>query len=215
MGFNVSGTSSKDSYKDLFCPICCKILENPIQSLKCLHIFCRECLNFNSMNSKACPLDSMELNVDNITEIIPEKIAKVLSSIRVTCRNNGCKENLMLTEIRDHEANECWYRMSRCKRGCNMLITEIEQRIHNFVCSHNFYFEKKNNNLSLESHNEDAEDVKDPLKTDNNNENKSKKKNETKLDNKSMKIQWNIASSSKSKRKKKSKPNSMFCCSIS
>lgn len=70
----------KDQY---FCIICFLVLEDPIKSLFCEHMYCRVCINGWLAVEKSCPADKIPLTVDHL---IPAKSVRIsLSKLNMKC----------------------------------------------------------------------------------------------------------------------------------
>lgn len=46
----------EDSDRDIRCPICLRLVWNPVHPKSCKHVFCKDCLNIWSETKLVCPI---------------------------------------------------------------------------------------------------------------------------------------------------------------
>ncbi|RWS13850.1 hypothetical protein B4U79_17331 [Dinothrombium tinctorium] len=94
---------------ELKCPICYRVLEEPLQGFHCDHVFCKECINAWLTNTTRCPMDRMFLSRD-LLRPAPKLVKHLLNRLEVRCPNVslGCFLTVTLETLDGHIA-ECWY----------------------------------------------------------------------------------------------------------
>ena len=102
-----------DDFKQLIeCPICLKILCNPITCSKCAKSFCNGCLNLSLIKSKKCPLCQCKFT-DN--KIMGRTIRNFLDICKFKCiyENLGCDEIILYSNFFTH-INNCIHGEYKC-----------------------------------------------------------------------------------------------------
>lgn len=102
MGINVNRVVG-DTHELHFCAICMEILEDPLMTPNCEHIFCKSCLSNWLKDHSTCPKCRKRVNC---RQLRPSRICKAfLSELKVRCQyeNQGCKAVLAADGLRHHE----------------------------------------------------------------------------------------------------------------
>ncbi|RWS23286.1 E3 ubiquitin-protein ligase NRDP1-like protein [Leptotrombidium deliense] len=88
---------------ELKCPICFRVLEDPMQGQHCDHIFCGECIDGWLLTATICPMDRMPLLRKQLKPV-SKMVTNILSRLEVKCPNekNGCCLTLPLGALRSH-----------------------------------------------------------------------------------------------------------------
>src|SRR5947207_1346683 len=94
---------------ELKCPICEKVLENPVQGVLCEHLFCLDCIQQWLKTSLICPLDRKQLLSSHL-QSPPKIILKLLNNLKVKCNyyDYGCLIKLKLSDLKQH-CKTCLY----------------------------------------------------------------------------------------------------------
>lgn len=88
---------------ELKCPICDRVLENPMQGIDCEHLFCLDCIQEWLKHSLVCPLDRRSLLPSQL-QSPPKIILKLLNNLKIKCNfyDNGCLMKLKLSDLNQH-----------------------------------------------------------------------------------------------------------------
>ena len=95
-----------DIDEELKCPICCGVLEDPLQGTGCEHVYCRKCIVEWMNNSETCPVDRNHLKPNQL-QVIPRIVRNLLNHLRIKCdfHHSGCPEVVRLEELPIHRSN--------------------------------------------------------------------------------------------------------------
>ena len=125
----------EDHLKQLECPICCGILNEPLQTT-CGHLFCRECydrLEDDMRWGVKCPVCKQDHTT--FKDSFNERRVKVL---QVKCTNSqfGCQWVGNLGDEMQHRTkpNSCHFEEIPCPLGCGMSITRMTRSRHSKKC---------------------------------------------------------------------------------
>ena len=87
----------------LICEICKGILIDPVQCSKCYKIFCKKCIeNLQKNNRENTCINNCKKPEFNSQE----SINSLLKKLKLICKN-GCKEEILYSELEDHYKNKC------------------------------------------------------------------------------------------------------------
>ncbi|KAM8968387.1 E3 ubiquitin-protein ligase NRDP1-like [Sarcophilus harrisii] len=125
-----------DVDEDLICPICCGVLEEPVQAPNCEHAFCNTCVSQGSSWQQTCPVDGSVVTVPHLRPI-PRIMRNMLSKLQITCDNAvaGCNAILRLDNLMAHLLN-CEHSPKcpvACKHGCGLEMSNGELPNHNCI----------------------------------------------------------------------------------
>ncbi|KUJ23125.1 uncharacterized protein LY89DRAFT_713648 [Mollisia scopiformis] len=108
--------------QNLMCSICRMAFYKPVMARRCLHLFCRSCLDQAiKHNGAVCPIDrrSLELPPDVSSENVAGSFVKAPHAIRnqvdaliVQCP--ACLDQVVRSEVESHLANECPEALMSC-----------------------------------------------------------------------------------------------------
>lgn len=95
---------------NLCCVVCHQVLESPIQSDLCRHVFCRSCVfssfesNENNQNQllNQCPLDNSQLQANQLHTFDDQQALLQLDRLQLKCPNEGCSQIGSYLQIRVH-----------------------------------------------------------------------------------------------------------------
>jgi len=83
MGYDLSHFT--DTIDDEFkCGICHSVLKNAVQSSKCEHVFCSECINEWLNHRNFCPHNCQSLTKTDLTPA-PRIIRNLLNKLQIKC----------------------------------------------------------------------------------------------------------------------------------
>ena len=106
----------------LLCPLCRRVLEDPIQSTKCEHVFCELCAlgkrivlhdgetvllsptKIDHHLEIQCPLDYLPLSADLLQPVQNDLLLQRLDSLRMRCPHPGCLQMDSLLHMRLHRS---------------------------------------------------------------------------------------------------------------
>lgn len=122
--------------EELKCPICCGVLEDPMQGMDCEHAFCRKCIQQWMRNSETCPVDRQSLKPNQL-QPIPRIVRNLLNHLQIKCdfAGRGCTEVIMLEELINHR-QICPYNPEYpvpCTRNCGALVPKNQLDKHDCV----------------------------------------------------------------------------------
>ncbi|RWS02212.1 E3 ubiquitin-protein ligase NRDP1-like protein, partial [Dinothrombium tinctorium] len=108
---------------DLNCPICYGIFREPVITT-CNHLFCKNCINVWSMESKTCPVDRRTLTK---LQEPPISVEDVMNKLLIKCdyEQFGCKEIIELPLLEQH--------LKRCNFNQDLNV-DCGQRENSFMC---------------------------------------------------------------------------------
>lgn len=106
MGYDVNRFESKVS-DEFICTICHDVLENPLVTPSCEHIFCEECIKdwLTKGPTKAepsCPNDRTPASVDSLKPPL-RSFRNLLFGLNIKCEFKGCGLYVKLQNLYDHE----------------------------------------------------------------------------------------------------------------
>ncbi|RWS25570.1 E3 ubiquitin-protein ligase NRDP1-like protein [Leptotrombidium deliense] len=119
---------------ELKCPICFRVLEDPMQGQHCDHIFCGSCIDGWLLTANICPMDRLPL-IRKQLQPVSKMVTNLLSRLEVKCPNekNGCCLTLPLGSLKSHlngcrfSDNLCDYNESDEKRKLNNPLSAIRE----------------------------------------------------------------------------------------
>uniref|UniRef100_A0A1A9WVT8 E3 ubiquitin-protein ligase NRDP1 n=1 Tax=Glossina brevipalpis TaxID=37001 RepID=A0A1A9WVT8_9MUSC len=122
--------------EELICPICSGVVEEPVQSAMCEHMFCRECIKEWLTRQPSCPMDRNYLTVASLNKV-PRIMRILLSRLSITCNNaaDGCTLIIKLGDLNSH-VRQCEYNPNRllpCEKGCGIIMPKDMLKDHNCV----------------------------------------------------------------------------------
>jgi len=122
--------------EELLCPICGSILEEPVQTAKCEHAFCKLCIKQWLRHQSTCPVDRGPMDIKDLTNV-PRILKNLLSKLSVRCDHveYGCHMVVRLEHLNAH-SKDCEFNPKRpivCSLGCNVAITKLELKDHNCI----------------------------------------------------------------------------------
>ncbi|RWS07556.1 RING finger protein-like protein [Dinothrombium tinctorium] len=122
--------------EELKCPVCCGVLEDPVQGRKCEHAFCRKCIVEWVRTSETCPVDRCVLQLSHL-QTIPRIIRNLLNHLRVRCDFvlSGCQEVLKLEDLLNHR-EVCKFNPEYpvpCPKDCGALVPKNKMDRHDCV----------------------------------------------------------------------------------
>jgi E3 ubiquitin-protein ligase NRDP1 len=123
----------EDEFK---CGICEEVMENPIMTTKCEHIFCNQCINQWLQSNNSCPIDRFGLNSSKLRQ--PNRTYKLFySRLEIKCEfeSNGCQVICKIEDLESHEKT-CTFNPDMkifCDKECGAFITKDELKNHNCI----------------------------------------------------------------------------------
>ncbi|KAK2723287.1 E3 ubiquitin-protein ligase NRDP1-like isoform X2 [Artemia franciscana] len=130
--------------RDLLCPICSFVLEDPIQVPTCEHAFCKSCIFEWLTRSQTCPIDRTTIDA---LKPAPRIMRNFLSRLTLTCSNqtHGCPAILTLERLEAHllQCNFDPKRLITCQSGCGLTMPYEESVNHNCLESLKIEMESK------------------------------------------------------------------------
>uniref|UniRef100_A0A1A9WZR6 E3 ubiquitin-protein ligase NRDP1 n=1 Tax=Glossina brevipalpis TaxID=37001 RepID=A0A1A9WZR6_9MUSC len=120
--------------EELICPVCCGVLEEPVEAAECEHTFCRTCINDWLSRQSSCPLDTNSLTVANLRPA-SRIMKRLLSRLSITCNNagRGCTLILRLDALNSH-LEECEHNPERSADAPEELLAHgCVQELRNMV----------------------------------------------------------------------------------
>lgn len=126
MGYDIDRFTC-DIDEELKCPICCGVLEDPLQGTGCEHVYCRKCIIEWMNNSETCPVDRNQLKKSQL-QPIPRIVRNLLNHLRIKCdfHHSGCNEIIALEELPVHRAN-CTFNPEHpvlCPKHCGASVPQ-------------------------------------------------------------------------------------------
>lgn len=124
MGYDLDRFTG-DIDEELKCPICCGVLEDPVQGSKCEHAYCKKCIIEWMKTSESCPVDRQSLKVSQL-QPIPRIVRNLLNHLLIKCDfvTHGCREVISLEELTNHRSICCKNPEFPvpCPRSCGALV---------------------------------------------------------------------------------------------
>jgi len=135
MGYSLNRFKSEID-DELKCSICCGVLEDPIQSQKCQHVFCRKCITQWLSSSKTCPSDCNPLCLKQL-EPIPRIVRNILNRLQIRCDffADGCDLFVNLEDLEIHK-KQCSFNPEfplPCSKKCGAMIPKSKMSNHDCV----------------------------------------------------------------------------------
>ena len=97
MGYDTDRFENSEQIdKDLYCPICADILQDPVCFPQCEHSFCRECITRSLEIMKECPVDRNYCEPEDLKPIGRFK-KKYLTILRSVLYVLFCTQGLLKT----------------------------------------------------------------------------------------------------------------------
>lgn len=126
MGYDIDRFTC-DIDEELKCPICCGVLEDPLQGTGCEHVYCRKCIIEWMNNSESCPVDRNPLKKSQL-QSIPRIVRNLLNHLRIKCdfHHSGCNEIIALEELTSHRSN-CTFNPEHpvlCPKHCGASVPQ-------------------------------------------------------------------------------------------
>lgn len=92
--------------EEFICAICTSVLEKPVQSQKCDHLFCEECIKDWLSRSQTCPVDR-DLLQDEDLKPATRPLRNLLGKLEIKCNFEfaGCETIVKLEDLEDHVKN--------------------------------------------------------------------------------------------------------------
>lgn len=111
--------------EELKCPICCGVLEEPLQGSRCEHAYCRKCIIEWMKTSESCPVDRQGLRASQL-QPIPRIVRNLLNHLHIRCdfASGGCQDIVRLEDLANHRSS-CPFNPEYpvpCARGCGALV---------------------------------------------------------------------------------------------
>lgn len=134
MGFDIErfiGTVNEG----LLCSICRDVLEEPLLA-PCEHTFCSSCIHTWLTHYHNCPEDRQNLWPSDLKPIF-RYMKNDLDALKIRCDNEveGCKEELMLGNLKYHLQEECAFSKVACpNKGCEEKVNRCELETHSIIC---------------------------------------------------------------------------------
>lgn len=142
-------TKFVDQPPALVCPICQRIFQDPVISIKCGHTFCRLCIETMVVNGNPCPLD--DIICDSGQLVINRAVIGQIDDLLIYCCHGivshdsglsyerdrmGCQEVIKLGQRERHE-EACEYTILMCTLGGEQCgeIRKRELENHMESCS--------------------------------------------------------------------------------
>lgn len=135
MGYDLDRFTG-DIDEELKCPICCGVLEDPIQGSRCEHAYCRKCIVEWMKTSESCPVDRQSLKTAQL-QPIPRIVRNLLNHLHIKCDfiSCGCPDIITLEELAGHRGC-CPYNPEYpvpCPKGCGALVPKNSLDKHDCV----------------------------------------------------------------------------------
>ena len=135
MGFDLE-RFTVDIDQELKCPICCGVLEDPVQGNGCEHAYCKRCILEWMKNSESCPVDRNAMKASQL-EPIPRIVRNLLNHLQVRCDYNssGCQEVVRLEDLAKHSSS-CRFNPEfpvACPKDCGAFIPTSQLATHDCV----------------------------------------------------------------------------------
>ena len=116
------------------CPICCGVLQDPVECATCQSSFCQSCIDLWKEKSKQCP-SRCELKL----QPCHRQFKNIYLRLQIRCRfvEGGCQEVLTLEAVEKHEGKECVYREVTCRHdGCGLVAAKKVVEPHEGECQY-------------------------------------------------------------------------------
>lgn len=112
----------------LLCPVCRRVLHNPVISIKCGHTFCTNCIESLIANDLKCPLDGQDCDTGQL--VVNRAVKEQIGDLMIHCCHgvvcgeggalelvkDGCQEVIRLGDRETHESS-CKFAMMECPIG--------------------------------------------------------------------------------------------------
>jgi E3 ubiquitin-protein ligase NRDP1 len=69
---------------ELRCPICHFVLKDAVESQKCQHIYCDDCIKTWLINNKTCPVDKMAMSYNDV-KLATRVVRNLLNKLEIKC----------------------------------------------------------------------------------------------------------------------------------
>lgn len=135
MGFEINRFRGPVS-SVVLCTICLNVLDDPVQSYTCKHVFCRKCVqplvSKEVDHSGHCPKCKTSLHASDLE--VPKSVNNFLQHLEIKCdyASNGCYLYVKLEDLSKHRA-ECTFNPENsvtCSNNCGAVMKRIETENH-------------------------------------------------------------------------------------
>ena len=89
-----------DDVKHFMCSICRDMVDNHVMIKLCDHIFCKECLDFWSVDNKCCPECRIKFTENDLGK--SRLFDNLISDFVMKCSNENCEKIFSPKEFRSH-----------------------------------------------------------------------------------------------------------------
>ena len=112
--------------QNFHCPICLKVLKEPVMCQRNQHCFCRPCITRHLKNSPTCPSCKERLTSRTLSQA-PRILTDYLSELNIRCNyfSRGCREVVQLKHLENHVKN-CGFAPVKCSN--KRCLTKINKR---------------------------------------------------------------------------------------
>lgn len=114
-------------HDELKCPICYRVLEEPVSGHLCDHLYCHKCIKAWLQRSFECPMDRVHL-IESDLKPAPKIIIALLKKLKINCPNRelGCCWTVSLGDIDSH-LSWCFFNNSTQASSSSNLMSPIKQ----------------------------------------------------------------------------------------
>ena len=118
---------------ELWCPICWGVLDCPVYSMLCMHVFCRSCITSWLQHNQSCPVCQAGLTSSTLQPVLPI-IQSMINNLLMKCPNakRGCPRGIKLKSYK-HHLGKCMYREEQCN-VCKRLHLVKDRTQHLVAC---------------------------------------------------------------------------------
>lgn len=127
MGIDIN-TFNGGQYELFKCPVCLDVLEDPVTTDPCDHLFCKSCFN-----PGRCPI--CRVNVSR-TKPINRVLNQIYELLTLKCSFNGCREVVTIGNRKSHE-QKCPYNIcqdcGKAKNGVHNCVQNLKVEVSSLV----------------------------------------------------------------------------------
>jgi hypothetical protein len=122
--------------EELKCPVCCGVLEEPVQAVICEHTFCLKCIQEWLKSFETCPVDRDSLCLSQL-EPVPRIVRNMLNHLQIKCKfeKEGCDKIVNLEDLHTH-AKSCIYNpeaLVPCLSACGAMVPKNQLDKHDCI----------------------------------------------------------------------------------
>ena len=122
-------------FESFFCPICLDVVEDPVMTTNCEHLFCKPCFESVARSSIAQCLTCREPTSKHGSKPLNHVLKSIYGSLKMRCKDLTCDEKVTTSNYKMHDetcprlnfsCNSCGYNVKKVIGGDKVEHSCIE-----------------------------------------------------------------------------------------